>query len=251
MTLHHREYFSDKSDLYASARPRYPDELFEFLCDQCPDLDRAWDCGTGSGQAAISLAKHFRQVEATDVSSQQIKNAASHRRIHYSVQPAERTNFPDNAFSLVTVAQALHWFTLEKFWQEVQRVLKPGGIFATWTYTWFHVSDEIDQIIKARLLDAIVGFWVPQNRLAWDGYRNVSFPFAEIPSPDIILAPQWNLDQLLSYLGTWSATRRYIEANGDGFFRELEVALGNVWGNHEKKRAISMEFHLKVGHHAT
>lgn len=247
MPLHHHDYFNDKSDLYASARPRYPDELFEFLCSLCPDLDRAWDCATGSGQAALSLAARFRQVEATDVSPEQIRHAPAHEWIHYSVQVAEATDFPDDAFSLVTVAQALHWFDLDRFWPEVQRVLKPGGIFAAWAYTWLHVSDEIDQVIKTKLLDVIKSYWAPQNRLAWAGYRNVSFPFIEIQPPEIKLVLHWNIDQLLSYLGTWSATRRCIEENGDDFFAELAAALGQVWGSPEQQRAVAMIFHLRVG----
>ncbi|MCP4415778.1 MAG: methyltransferase domain-containing protein [Chloroflexi bacterium] len=247
--LHHHKQFSDKSDLYADARPKYADELFEFLFSQCPDFNRAWDCGTGSGQAAVSIAKQFRQVEATDVSPQQIANAADHNRVHYSVQPAEKTNFADNAFSLVTVAQALHWFEFEQFWAEVHRVLKQGGVFAAWAYTWFHVSDDIDHIIQTKLMDEIKDFWAPQNQLVWDGYRDIQFPFVEIPAPEINLAPQWNLNQLLSYLGTWSAIRRCIEANGDEFFTDLAAALGKVWGGSAEKRVISMDFHLMIGRH--
>ncbi|MCP4490067.1 MAG: class I SAM-dependent methyltransferase, partial [Gammaproteobacteria bacterium] len=36
-------------------------------------------------------------------------------------------------FSLITVAQALHWFNIDFFFKEVKRVLKPGGILAVWT----------------------------------------------------------------------------------------------------------------------
>lgn len=257
MTLHHHEQFSDKSDLYAAARLTYPDELFDFLFSHCPDFDRAWDCGTGSGQATVSIAKRFRQVEATDVSPQQIANATAHSRVHYSVQSAEATSFADNAFSLVTVAQALHWFEFDKFWPELHRVLKPRGIFAAWGYSWFQISDEIDAIIETKLMSPITNFWAAQNRLLWNGYREIQFPFVKLPAPQIILVPQWSLNQLLAYLGSWSAVRRCIEANGDQFFVELATELGKVWGSAEKeeaisaqeKRVISMDFHLMVGRH--
>lgn len=249
MSLHHHEQFGDKSDLYAAARPTYPDELFEFLFSLCPDFKRAWDCGTGSGQAAVSIAKRFRHVEATDVNSQQIANGMAHSQVHYSVQPAEKTHFADDAFSLITVAQALHWFEFEKFWPEVHRVLKPRGIFAAWGYSWFQVSDEIDAIIATKLMSPIKDFWAAQNRLLWNGYQAISIPFVKIPAPQIILAQQWNLAQLLAYLGSWSAVRRCIEANGDKFFVELTAALEKVWGSAEEKKIISMDFHLMVGRH--
>src|ERR1700729_3906379 len=120
MTIDTRQLFSVRSDEYAASRPQYPSELFDYIIRVCPGRDRAWDCGTGSGQAAVALAEWFVEVHATDVSAQQIANAAMHDRVHYSVQPAERTGFANGLFSLVTVAQALHWFEFKQFWPEVQ-----------------------------------------------------------------------------------------------------------------------------------
>jgi len=247
MPLHHHEYFSDKAPLYAAARPRYPDALFEFLCEQCSDLDCAWDCATGSGQTAWSLAHFFRQVEATDVSAEQIAQAVQHERIRYGVQPAEHTNFSNDTFSLVTVAQALHWFEFDAFWPEVQRVLKPGGLFAAWAYSWFHIGDEVDEIISELLLDKIAGFWAQQNRLAWDGYRDIPFPFTPVATPDIKFIPRWNLAELLSYVGTWSAVRRCDEAHGSACLTPLATALEQVWGPREEKKEVAMDFYLLAG----
>ena len=117
------QLFSVESSRYAVARPQYPDQLFDYLADLCEETDSVWDCATGSGQAAISLTKHFDSVQATDVSAAQIANAFAQERVYYSVQPAEKTNFETASFDLVTVATALHWFNLERFWPEVHRVL--------------------------------------------------------------------------------------------------------------------------------
>jgi len=243
----HHHLFSDLSDLYAAARPSYPEALFDFLRVQCEDLENCWDCATGSGQAAISLADIFEHVEATDVSAEQIDFATAHPHVTYSVQPAEHTNFADHGFDLITVAQALHWFDLESFWLEVDRVLKPGGVFAVWFYSWFKVNDEIDAVVEQKLLGIIAEHWAPQNRLAWDHYRDVDFPFAEIPTPKLALTPSWNLSELLSYLGTWSATRRCIEAQGDSFWQDFERSLQEVWGRPDRKREIIMDFHFQAG----
>jgi methylase of polypeptide subunit release factors len=69
--------FSDRADLYAAARPRYPSALFAFIASLADEKQRAWDCGTGSGQAAVALAEHFSEVYATDPSPQQIEKASS------------------------------------------------------------------------------------------------------------------------------------------------------------------------------
>lgn len=250
MTIDTHRLFSDKSAEYAASRPRYPRELFKFLVGLSPDTQRVWDCGTGSGQAAVALAEWFAGVEATDVSAQQIANAAKHDRVHYSVQAAERTGFPDASFSLVTVAQALHWFQFNRFWPEVHRVLKPGGIFAAWTYTTPYVSTELDALVEALLLNVIKRYWAPQNQLAWDAYANVSFPFEELASPQVAMSLDWDLQQFIAYLGTWSATRRCIDANGPAFFELFKREITNVWGDPSTPHPVSMEFFCRVGRHA-
>lgn len=247
MVIDTHQLFSVKSDEYAAARPRYPRELFEYLVGLSRDTSRAWDCGTGSGQAAVALAEWFGEVVATDVSAQQIANAARDDRVRYSVQAAERTTFPDGYFSLVTVAQALHWFDLARFWPEVHRVLRPAGIFAAWTYTTPHLSAELDRIIEGRLLDVIKGYWAPQNQLAWDGYANVPFPFQELAAPPLAMHLLWNFAQFIAYLGTWSATRLCIEANGPEFFAAFKKELAASWGDPAAPRAVRMDFFCRVG----
>jgi len=54
----------------------------------------------------------------------------------------------------VIVAQALHWFDLDQFWVEVNRVLQ-GGVFAAWGYTLFLHFSKIDAVVKASVFDLI------------------------------------------------------------------------------------------------
>jgi ubiquinone/menaquinone biosynthesis C-methylase UbiE len=131
----HHKFFADKSELYARSRPTYPEPVFEFLAATCKNRILAWDCGCGNGQASVQLSKYFENVEAIDVSSEQIGQAAPHPQVKYSVSPAERTSFPNNSFDFICVAQALHWFDYKQFWPEVTRVLRPSGIFAAFGYS--------------------------------------------------------------------------------------------------------------------
>jgi ubiquinone/menaquinone biosynthesis C-methylase UbiE len=249
VTVDTRQLFSVKSDEYAAARPHYPRELLEAIVSLCPDTRRAWDCGTGTGQAAVALAEWFAEVEATDVSPQQIANAVAHERVRYSVRAAEQSTFSKESFSLVTVAQALHWFDLRQFWPEVLRVLRPGGIFAAWTYTTPFLSEELDSIVATRLMNVIKDYWSPQNQLAWDGYTTVPFPFQELPAPKVAMQLNWTLAQFIAYLGTWSATRSCITANGPAFFETFKSELAALWGDPATPRVVSMEFFGRVGRH--
>jgi len=76
------DHFSATAAAYATFRPRYPDALFEWLAAIAPSRECAWDCATGSGQAASGLARHFEQVVATDPSAAQLAHAAAGDHVH-------------------------------------------------------------------------------------------------------------------------------------------------------------------------
>lgn len=244
-----RDHFSDHADLYASARPTYPDALFDFVAAAAPARDLAWDCATGNGQAAVGLARRFRAVEATDASTRQIEHAVPAPGVRYSVQPAERTSFAPASFDAVCVAQALHWFDLAAFFREVRRVLRPGGAFVAWSYDWFSLSEAIDLEFRRAVLEPLEPFWAQRNRLAWRGYRDVPFPFEPIDVPALRMEFDWNLPQLLTYVRTWSATRRCLERRGPAFLDRAAESLQTVWGDPNDPRRISMRLHIRAGRH--
>src|SRR5215208_5997797 len=128
------DHFSGHSKQYAQHRPQYPDEIYAYLASIAPGHSLAWDCGTGSGQAALGLAKYFTKVYATDASAEQIAHAYPHANVEYHAEPAEHVSLNDSSVDLVTVAVAIHWFHFEEFYREVKRVLKPNGIHAACTY---------------------------------------------------------------------------------------------------------------------
>ena len=98
--MDHRQLFNQGSALYASVRPSYPQNLFDYLAASCQQHQAAWDCACGNGQAAIGLADYFDTVYATDISQQQIANAKKHPKVIYSVLPSEHTLFRDDQFGL-------------------------------------------------------------------------------------------------------------------------------------------------------
>lgn len=244
-----RKLFDDKSDIYAQARPRYPAALYEWLVSVCPAHGSVWDVGCGNGQAAIDLRSFFDAVQATDVSSSQIENAPAYEGVTFSVQPAEATNFANHVFDAVCVAQALHWFDYTQFWPEVRRVLKPGGVFSAWGYSWPHIEPAIDELLEYNFLSVIRPYWADQNKLLWDGYADVPFPLKRIDVPKIELSMEWSVEQFFAYLHSWSATRRCMEANGDDFFESSFRKVSEIWGG-EALRTVSMDFVIIAGKNA-
>jgi SAM-dependent methyltransferase len=244
------DLFSDRPELYAAARPRYPESLFEFIAAHTPARDCAWDCATGNGQAATSLARHFTRVEATDASASQVAHAAPVENVRYSVQPAEATSFPDASFDAVTVAQAVHWFDLERFHREVQRVLRPRGVYAIWGYDKLIVSADFDAALRANLLEGLKPFWAKQNAIIWGGYAAMPFPFEPLAAPPFEIRMEWNFAELLAYLRTWSAVAKRTAQEGGAFFEAAARALAPHWGDPESKRTVVMPMHVRCGRRA-
>ena len=192
---------------YARSRPRYPEELFEWIALNSPGHSVAWDCACGNGQAAQGLARYFDRVEATDVSAQQIGHAIAGRGVSFSVAPAEHTPFPSSHFDCVVVAQALHWFDYSTWWPELRRVARPGALFAAWGYDWFECDAAVQEQLVEPFREIIAQYWAPNNRILWNGYRqeDIQFPYARITPPEFAIEVRWDPGQLLAYMRTWSA----------------------------------------------
>lgn len=240
------DHFSGHAADYAKFRPGYPDALFDWIAAQAPARHLAWDCGCGSGQASVPLAARFAHVVATDLSARQIAEAAPHPHIEYRAAPAEVSGLADHGADLVTVAQALHWFDFERFYAEVRRVLKPGGVLAAWTYQLLRAAPALDAPLEDFYRNVIGSWWPPERKWVDEGYRTIPFPFEEIPAPAFEIRLRWTLDDLLAYLRTWTATRYFMQAES----RDPTVALGEtlrpLWGDGEQE--IVWPIVLRAGH---
>ena len=226
LTFH--DHFSGHASDYASYRPRYPAALFQFLANACDRRDAAWDCATGSGQAAVALAQHFSTVIATDASANQIAAAQAADNVDYRVAPAETSGLQDASVDLITVAQALHWFDMPAFFAEAARVLRADGVLAVWSYEKCTVDATVDPVVD-EIFAAVEHYWPPQRDIVMRRYADVQLPWPELESPAHAMVAQWDTTQMLGYLNTWSATKRYQRANGSNPVDEHAEALRNVW----------------------
>ncbi|HEU4452300.1 MAG TPA: class I SAM-dependent methyltransferase [Longimicrobium sp.] len=229
-----KDHFSRHADAYARYRPDYPAALFAWLARLAPKTNRAWDCATGSGQAAAALAEHFAEVVATDASEEQVRNARPHPRVEYRTAPAERSGLEDGSVDLITVAQALHWFDLPAFYAEADRVLVPGGALAVWAYELFRATPEIDAAVNRLYRDIVGPYWPPDRKVIETGYAGIELPFERVEAPPFWMEKRWSADDAAGYLGTWSATRRYVEANGHDPVPLIADELAAAWGPGER-----------------
>ncbi|MCW3088414.1 MAG: SAM-dependent methyltransferase [Sediminibacterium sp.] len=241
-----KDNFSDHSEQYARFRPRYPGTLFDHLFSLLKEKQSAWDCGTGTGQVAVVLADRFREVMATDISAQQLEQAEKRPNILYTVQAAEHTNFISGQFDLITVAQAIHWFSFDAFYTEAKRTLKPDGIIAVIGYGLMQTAGPPQEIIEDFYTRIIGPYWDPERRYIDEGYQTLPFPFEEITMPNFEMHYDWTIDQLLGYLGTWSAVKHYRQQTGRDPIALVESSLRNTWGADET-RSFEFPLLLRVG----
>lgn len=242
-----KDHFSKQANDYAKYRPHYPAELFAYLAAQVPTHDYAWDCATGNGQAALTLARYFEHVIATDASAKQIMQAMPHEKITYLVAPGEKIPIASRTIDLITVAQALHWFNFDLFYAEVKRVLKREGVLAVWCYDLLSISPEIDSILHDFNENIIGPCWPPERFWVGNHYAGLPFPFLEQKAPMFKMEANWHLNDLLGYLGTWSSTQAYVAQHGADPVAQIAPQLAQLWGNDQKNQKISWPLYVRIG----
>jgi ubiquinone/menaquinone biosynthesis C-methylase UbiE len=248
MSADFHDHFSNVAKRYADFRPHYPGALFDYLTTLVPRDSVVWDCAAGSGQATVDLAARFDKVIATDASAEQIASAPRLGNVEYRVALAEQSGLSDESVELVTVAQALHWFRMDRFFAEVNRILKPGGALAVWVYAINRVEgDEVNSMVQDFYSNVVGPYWPPERKMTEEGYSAIVMPFSELkPTPSFGMEVRWALDQLLGYFSTWSATNRFIKAKGWNPIELLAEWLVNVWGDPKSPRRVVWPLSLRL-----
>lgn len=244
-----KDHFSGHADAYARFRPTYPPALFDWLASIAPSNERAWDCATGNGQAAVELARHFGEVIATDASEKQIRSAFAHPHVNYRVAPAEEPGIDPASVDLITVAQAIHWFDIPAFYRQADRVLKPGGILAVWAYGIFESIPEADAVVHHLYRDIVGAYWPPDRGMIERGYVEVNLPFTPVEPPPFEMRLDWSAEDMMGYLGTWSATQGFKADRGTDPVDQVRADIERTWGpgTHTARWSLILKVARKEG----
>lgn len=237
--------FSPIAREYAGFRPAYPPAFIAALAALAPARLLAWDCATGSGQAAVALAEHFERVLATDVSGDQVAQARPHPRITYREAAEHASGAVAASVDLVTVAQALHWLDASRFFAEVRRVLKPAGVVAAWCYGRAEIAPPIDAVMD-RFEERIAGVRAPELALMRAGYRGLHLPFAEIAVGEWSMSAAMTRAQFLGFVGSWSAVAAARAAVAVDPLDDLGSALAEWWPD-DATRTVSWPLAVRAG----
>jgi SAM-dependent methyltransferase len=245
--VHFEDHFSVQAEAYARHRPRYPEALFAWLASVSPGDALAWDAGTGSGQVAVALAKHFDRVIASDASSEQLARALPHERVEYRHEPSGRASLDPASVDLITVGAAAHWFELDDFYREVRRVARPGAVIALFSYGPRDFADAIGPAVHRFQEEILDGYWPERIQLVHERYATLPFPFEELAVPPFTMTAEWNVAELLAFLETWSASQRYFQERGTRATDKIAPELTRMWGDPDTRRILHCPLFVRAG----
>jgi DNA-binding MarR family transcriptional regulator/SAM-dependent methyltransferase len=240
-------WFHRGGEAYARFRPEYPGRLSMFLASLAPSTDLAVDVGCGSGQLTTQLASYFDTTIGVDSSDDQIANARPRERVRYLRAPAENLPLPDRCATLITAAQAAHWFDRPAFYSEVRRIAADDAVIAMISYGVMHLESAVGQRFDHFYRNEVGPYWPPERRLVDTGYADIEFPFEEYPAPSMRIRKDWNLTELLGYVSTWSAVRRAEQAGATEILHSFAADLSELWGDPTSTRPVSWPVVMRLG----
>ncbi|KAJ8768021.1 hypothetical protein K2173_020961 [Erythroxylum novogranatense] len=252
--------FGRVAEVYMEGRPSYPSEWFSWLAALTNHHSLAWDVGTGNGQAALGVAEHYKQVIATDTSEEQLKHANPHPKVRYLHTPLSMSDDQlvglvgsENSVDLITVAVAVHWFDLQRFYGLVNRLLKkPGGVIALWTYYPIQVSPEVDIIVR-HFYERGLPYLSRQGLCSFEGYKALPFPFESIGSGlegqplELDMPKDMSCRGFLGYLRSWPQVQTAAEGGVELLPEETVAEIESAWGGSELVRTVIYKSFMLIG----
>ncbi|OLV15895.1 class I SAM-dependent methyltransferase [Deinococcus marmoris] len=151
--------FLGRAGVYASARPTYPPALGEWLAGLGLLSGRVADVGAGTGLFTRLLLAHgsgpafaVEAVEPNPEMRAQLETALAQEtsagRLRVYDGTSEATSLASASVSLITAAQAAHWFDPPPTVQEFRRVLTPGGqVLLVWN-DWRGVDTPFNAVYR-------------------------------------------------------------------------------------------------------
>lgn len=133
---------------YAKFRDIYPKEFYDKIISRklCINNQSVLDMGTGTGVLPRNMYHSGAKWTGTDISENQIEQArilSEGMDIDYYALPAEKLDFPDQSFDVITACQCFWYFKHEQVMPELYRMLKPDGRILVLYMAWLPFEDKI------------------------------------------------------------------------------------------------------------
>ncbi|KYQ96855.1 putative SAM dependent methyltransferase [Tieghemostelium lacteum] len=245
-----QDLFGDIGKYYRENRPSYPVSLYEMIDNFVDDKrDLCVDVACGSGQASIGMSKLFKKVIGLEPSEGQLKNAIECPNVEYRQSTAESINLPNESVDCITVATAIHWFDIPKFFSEADRLLRPGGSLCIWSYRFpTIVNNSTAEEIHQKYYMAKVGpYWdeKPRHHML-TSYSDVVPPFKNTTRKILEFNYPISITKFIGRLNSQSAYSTFLKSNSDILpeLKELLMKAYNVTDENQECIEIANPFFL-------
>jgi len=110
------------------------DAKYERLLMENAQARAVLDYGCAKGEWALQVASVAEKVYGIDISDVAIATASAAaaergiNHVHFEAMDAQKTTFADNTFDLVFGIGIIHHLDTRRAFEEVARILKPGGV---------------------------------------------------------------------------------------------------------------------------
>ncbi|KAH9606328.1 hypothetical protein KSS87_023135 [Heliosperma pusillum] len=232
------------------------------MASKTPEQYLAWDVGTGTGQAIPHLAELYKNVVGTDISQTQLDSAPKLPNVKYhatppviSVSDLEQMVGPQSSIDLITIAQAMHWFDLPKFYELVRCALKkPNGVIAAWCYTTPQVNNQVDTVFWPFYKGFFGPGWAEATAAVDDHYRSIHFPFEPVDGLDNTGPFEFEsekvmtLDDYLTYIRSWSAYNDAKQKGVEMLPDEQVEKFKRAWSiDGKSEKVVRFPIYLRIG----
>jgi len=232
---------SSEAAKYSAKRPEHPVEIVDsvvaFLRKKYSGpMSMAIDVGCGTGMSTCNLFGTFDKILGVDLSEAMVDQAKKNFKredVEFKVSGAEKLPVENTSVQTVLVGRAIHYFDQKTFFQEVDRILVPGGVVAYYSVHFPTVlvpgseekSEKVNNIFWEYMDTHLDSYW-PRN--AFDGeiigarnrrdyYVNIiKHPFEETEvNEKVSYDREVSIADLARELDTYSAAVKHREDKGD------------------------------------
>jgi SAM-dependent methyltransferase len=233
-----REAFESAADIYESARPSYPERLFDELVElaELRPGARLLEIGCGTGKATRPLLERGFSVVCVELGMQLAeaarRNLVGHP-VEIEVEPFESWKGEPESFDLVYAATAWHWVDSAVRYRKAHELLRPSGYLAFWGARHAFPADadpfftEIQEVYDA-IGESYEGTWPPP-------------PPEKVPDEVAEIEGTGLFEQI--------DVRRYVwetKYTADEYITLLDTFSGHITMDVEKRKCLYREIRARI-----
>ncbi len=208
--------FNEAAEHYDSARPHYPEQVFDDLVALAALEPGAslLEVGCGTGKATVPMAKRGFRITCVELGENLAvvarRNLAPFRDVRVIVAPFERWDSAGETFDLVYAASAWHWIDPDVGYRKATELLKPGGSLAIIGGGHAFPADfdpffrEIQKAYEAIGEDRIVTWPLPEEVPDLREEIEATGLFGEFQSRRYVWELMYTADEYIDLLNTFS-----------------------------------------------